>query len=187
MKTITGLLIMLVGFIFLMGGCSGIRVSQDYEPAMVFSNLKTYSIKQKESDKAGHRPVDNPLVNERIIKALGRTLSEKGFAEVKTNPDVWVSYQYVIQTKIASSSTGPSLGIGFGLSSRNSALGFSTGTDISQYDEGQLIIDFKQGNTGKLLWRGTSTFRVETHIKPEKMTEKINLAVKKSLDQFPPK
>lgn len=186
MKTTSRVTITLASIVLFVWGCSGIQVSQDYESNIVFSDLKTYTLEPRVPDKTGDIRTNNPLMDERITNAIGHELNAKGMTQTNTGPDVLVSYQYNIRTKLSTSSGGPNFGFALGTSRRGSAFGFSTGTDISQYDEGQLAIDMKLGTSGQMIWRGTSTFKVETHVKPEKMTEKINAAVKKTLAQFPP-
>ena len=169
-------------------GCSGIRVSQDYKPSRSFDQVKTYAWKSDKQEKTGDVRIDSPLMDERIRTAVANALSAKGFIKSSENPDVVIAYHYSLRSKISSSSNGPAIGFGFGTISRNSAIGFSTGvgSDINQYDEGQLVIDMNEVKTNDLIWRGTSTSRVETQAKPERITRLINDMVKKNLDQFPP-
>lgn len=187
MKTNRHILIISLGLMIL-AGCSGIRVSQDYDTSRTFTGIQTYALQDKTPTNGEDILAENPLIDERIRTALDATLREKGYAQTTARPDIRVVHHYSIRTKTGGSSGGPNIGFMMGTSGRNSGLGLGlgTGTGNASYDEALLVIDFKTGNDEKPLWRGTSTFRVDTHTPPEEMTKKINLAVKKILAQFPP-
>lgn len=188
MKNKTIIAMCLIAGILFVSGCTSIRVSQDYKPAQTFSDVKTYAWKSTKQDRTGDVRIDNPFNDERIRTAVDKTLSLKGFVRTTGNPDVYLSYVYSIQSKIASSSNGPVIGFGFGTGGRNSTMGFAAGVgnDVGEFDEGRLVIDLADGKTNELIWRGTSTSRVDTQASPEKMTRLLNTMVEKNLAQFPP-
>lgn len=167
-------------------GCSGIKVSQDYKPSTDFKHLKTYAWKSETQKNSGDIRIDNPLLIERIRNATDTTLNSMGYRKTTGTPDFLVSYQYSIRSKIKSNSTGSSIGFGFGTYGRRGAIGVSSGTEISEYDEGMLVIDLWDSADSALLWRGTSTSRMDIHSSPEKTTKRINSIVEKILKQFPP-
>lgn len=177
----------ITGCILIAFGCAGIRVSQDYSTHVPFSEFSTYDWAQSGREEKEDLKADNPLVRERIQDALEKNLADKGWRLDAASPHCKIAYHYRVETKISTSQSGPSFGIALGGTRGGTALALGAGTEISQYDEGQVIIDMQDGKTGKLVWRGKGTFRVDSHLKPEKMTEKINLTVKKIMDQFPPK
>jgi hypothetical protein len=61
-----------------------------------------------------------------------------------------------------------------------------TETRVREYDEGTLLIDVLQAGSGALLWRGSGVATVREESSPEKRTERINTAVNKILERFPP-
>jgi len=158
--------VMFLTFLTLFMGCSGIEVSQDYDMAADFSNLKTftwYLVKQK---KTGDLRVDNPLLDSRIREAVDRSLSQKGYKRISQGtPNFYV----------------------FGGSGSFGGIGIGTGSDVREYDEGMLVIDITDAKNRKLLWRGTGTRRVSRHSDPERITKEVNENVDKILAQFPPK
>jgi hypothetical protein len=174
--------------LFIITGCTTIRVSQDYKPSITFSEMKTFAWKNAKQKKSGDVRIDSPFNDERIRAAVNKALTGKGYILSSNHADVYVSYDYSIRSKIASTSNGPVIGFGFGTGGRNSAigLGVSTGNDVGQYDEGQLVIDLTDGITNDLLWRGTSTSRVDTQAAPERTSLLFNKMVEKNLAQFPP-
>ena len=169
-------------------GCSGIEVSQDYDVAADFSNLKTFDWYLAEQKKTGDLRVDNPLLDSRIRKAVDRLLAQKGYQRISQGtPDFYVGYKYGIFTRIGSEPVSTGIGFGFGGSGSFGGIGIGTGGDVREYDEGMLVIDITDTKNGKLLWRGTGTRRVSRHSDPEKITKKVNENVEKILAQFPPK
>jgi len=172
-------------FIF---GCSGIEVSQDYKPDMNFGDLKTYAWKYINQEKTGDARIDTPLMDDRIRKITDSNLLGKGLIKVspEKTPDFQVVYTYTISRKIYSSPVSTGMGFGYGSYGRHGAIGFRTGTQIDEYDEGLLIIDFLKPDSDSILWRGKSTHIFETHSTPEKAIDKINKIVEKMLSQFPP-
>lgn len=176
------------GLVVFVAGCMSIRVSQDYKSTGIFQNIKTYAWKTEKQEKTGDIRVDNPFNDERIRAAMDKTLSGKGFTRSGDHPDVHVSYSFSIRSRISSSPEGPVIGFGFGTGTRNSSVGFvsGVGSDISQYDEGLLVIDLYDGKTGDLLWRGSSASRIPVPSGPDKETKYFTRMVEKNLAQFPP-
>lgn len=175
---------LLATFIF---GCSGIEVSQDYNPDSDFSNLKTYAWKDKGQKKTGDIRIDSQLMDDRIRKATEETLGEKGFKKSTGQPpDFYIIYKYSISTKIYSTPVNTGMGYGYRRYGRYGAVGIRSGTEINEYDEGLLVIDFLKPGSEILLWRGNSTRAVETHSTPEKSIQDIEQTIGKMLAQFPP-
>ena len=169
-------------------GCSGIKVSQDYDMAADFSNLKTFTWYLAKQKKTGDLRVDNPLLDSRIRKAVEKSLAQKGYQKIiKGTPDFYVSYKYGILTRIRSERVRTGIGFGFGGSGSFGGIGIGTGSDVREYDEGMLVIDITDTKNQKLLWRGTGTRRVSRHSDPEKTTKEVNENVDKIFAQFPPK
>ena len=170
-----------------LGGCTSIRVSQDYEVASDFSRYRTFEWAQAAQPNTGDIRVDNPLLDARIRKAVERVMLGRGFhqADAKAS-DFRVAYRLVIQSRIESSPVSVGVGTGFGIGS-GSYGGVGVGsTRIDSYEEGMLIIDFTDTNTGDLFWRGTGSKRLSRQSDPLNTTEVVNSVVDKILAQFPP-
>jgi hypothetical protein len=185
MRTHIGLIgLALLGFLW---GCQSIQVSQDYDISKDFSSLRTYEWQTETQPETGDIRVDNSLLDARIRSAINESLSKRGYQRnTQGKPDFYVAYKYQIRRKIGSDDAG--VGVGFGMGSRGSfgGIGVSTGRDISEYDEGVLVIDLKDASKGDLMWRGTGTAVVDQHAKPEEVTKGVHEAVEKILSQFPP-
>jgi hypothetical protein len=174
-------------FTIFLFGCSSIEVSQDYKPDSDFRNLKTYAWKYQTQAKTGNMRIDSQLMDERIRSTTERILLEKGFVKAAdTPPDFHLLYSYSIAGKLYSNPVSTGMGFGYGHYGSHGTIGIRTGTQITEYDEGLLIIDFLKPDSDIVLWRGKSTRVVKTHSTPENIIQDIDQTVGKMLAQFPP-
>ena len=176
---------------FSAAGCSGLKVSQDFDKSTDFSRLKSFAWKSEKQEKTGDIRVDNPLLDSRIREAVEQSLSGNGFRRASEGtPDFYIGYKLSIRSRVGSDGVSTSVGFGVGSGSRSSGsfggVGISSGGGVQQWDEGTLVIDITDTKTKDLLWRGTATRRVSRHATPEETTESVNEMVGKTLAQFPP-
>ncbi|WP_319524563.1 DUF4136 domain-containing protein [uncultured Desulfosarcina sp.] len=171
--------------VVLIAGCSGIQVSQDYDPATGFGSLQSFRWEAKVQESTGDPRLDNPLRDSRIRSAVERVLKEKGFAASEGEESAFlVRYRDVLNKKLESAG-----GIGFGIGSygRHGGVAIGTGNNLRETEDASLIIDFLDPESKALLWRGTGTQRFKEYDDPTKASRDINQLVEKILDQFPPK
>ena len=57
---------------------------------------------------------------------------------------------------------------------------------VRQYEEGTLVIDFIDGGTRKLVWRGSGSKALSRNPTPEDTTRTVDQATHEILKQFPP-
>jgi hypothetical protein len=170
-----------------LGGCSGVQVNQDYDPATDFKSMQAYRWESETQAKTGDLRIDNPLRDTRIRAAVARQLSEKGFVQAADGQAAFlVRYQYTLRQKIESDGAGGGIGFGIGSYGRHGGVAIGTGNTIREYDEGTLTIDFVDAASQALLWRGTGTQRFREYNDPEKTSRDINTLVETILAQFPP-
>jgi hypothetical protein len=168
-------------------GCSGIKVSQDYDPATDFVAMKTYRWASEIQDKTGDPRIDNPLRDTRIRAAIDGRLAEKGFTPSASAPPTFlVRYQYALRQKLESGGSSGGVGFGIGSYGRHGGIAIGTGNQVREYDEGSLTIDLVDADSAALLWRGTGTQRFREYKDPEKASRDTNTLVEKILSQFPP-
>lgn len=179
--------IIIVVAVLVVVGCSGIRVSQDYDPATDLASLQTFGWTSDTQEKTGDARIDNPLRNTRIREAVERLLQDKGFVlSTDKEPSFLVRYQYDLRRQIESDGAGGGIGFGVGSYGRHGGIAVGTGNNVREYDEGALVIDMLDPDSEVLLWRGTGTQRFMEYDNPEKSIEDINALVEKILAQFPP-
>jgi hypothetical protein len=167
--------------------CSTVQVRQDYDQTEDFSQLRTYSWLKKTPEATGNLRLDNPLLHDRIVAAIDRSLAAKGYTRVEdVKPDFFVAYHLATQSKldVRTIDYGSSYGVwgpgGWG------GVGWSE-TYAVPYEEGTLAIDVIDLAKRKLVWRGIGVGRLKEQPKPEEVTQRVNSAVDEILAQFPPK
>lgn len=154
--------------------CSTISVMQDYDPEYDFSKLKTFGFLPIPAE-AG---IDQLNAN-RFGDAIKSELTTKGYT-VSDQADFGVALLFGKQTKTNITSYGYGYGPYWG------RYGGTSNIDVSQYDEGTLIIDVIDMNKKELVWRGTGTGVIDPNATVEERTANINNAVAQILAQFPP-
>ena len=154
--------------------CSTISVMQDYDPDYDFSKLKTFGFLPIPED-AG---IDQINAN-RFGDAIKKEMTAKGYT-VSENADFGVAILFGKQTKTNITSYGYGYGAYWG------RYGGTTNIDVSQYDEGTLVIDVIDMTKKELVWRGTGTGALTPNATVEERTANINNAVAQILAQFPP-
>jgi hypothetical protein len=155
-------------------GCATVSVNYDYDPDVNFTNLKTFNWLPNPKSTTRHG-----LVLNRVKVAVKRELKSKGIVMVSDNPDFLIAIHGDKHSRTTITDWGYSPG-------RYGRYWGPRNIDVYQYEEGTLILDFVDANIKELIWRGTATGIVDPDLSPEKRTEKINNAVMKILDKFPP-
>jgi hypothetical protein len=183
--------ISLLTAILALAGCTGIHVSQDYDPATKFDALHTFSWMSPTQKKTGDPRIDNPLRDARIRAAVARVLREKGYAESTAQPPSFlIRYQYRLNRRIESNGNAGGIGFGLGIGSYGRhggiAIGTGSGNRVGEYDQALLVIDFIAPGSDTLIWRGSGSRPYQAYGDPAKATAAMNALVEKILAQFPP-
>lgn len=181
-------LILLVGVLLTLMGCSGIQVTADYDKTVNFTQYKTFEYYGwvEESDK-----ILSPFDKQRIEEAFGEEFKSRGYELVEEGGDLVVALYIVTQDKTERSATtyhsggyggyggyygyGPGWGYGGGYST----------TTVSEYDYtvGTLVCNIFDAKEEKMIWEGIGTKTVDEN--PQTRDKSIPYAVKKIMAQYP--
>lgn len=185
-KILTALIILL-GF----SGCSSLSVNYDYNQQTDFTKYKTYDWLPFPKDLDA-----SELSRARFITAVENNLAEKGFTQNSSKPGLVIATHYGKESKVDITNWGYSYapnsyyaGYGYRHPGRYGyAGGYATtgGVSVYEYEQGTLILDFVDANSKQLIWRATAKGIISPASTPEKQTKKVNNAVKKILESFPP-
>lgn len=175
--------------VLLASGCAGQSANFDYDNSVEFGKYRRWAwLPKPQEQPSGDPRIDNALTRKRIESAVSRSLAAKGYEKTaEKTADFSVGYIVTIQQKLSSS--GVSTSFGFGRYSHGSGVGVSIGgpsTPTHEYEEGTLFIDIRDRNSGDLVWRGSSTSRLDKASTPEESEQKINMIVEEVLMNFPP-
>ena len=174
LKSIIMVFSILVFTLLLLVGCSSISVTQDYDTTYDFSKLKTFGFIPLSKDAN----IDQLNAN-RISDAIKNDLTAKGYS-LAENADFGIALLFGKQTKTNIDTYGYGYGPYWG---RYGGMG---SIDVTQYDEGTLIIEFVDISKKQVIWRGSGTGVIDRTASMDERTERINNAVTKILAQFPP-
>lgn len=171
---------LLAALIVFLPACSTVSVTTDYDHSASFGQYRTY-ILAPSSDKI----VLSPSSEHALRDSLRVNLAARNITEVSKDADLHVVRHISTTEKLSVHQSsdwayrGVPYGYGrYGMWSRAPV----TYTDVSQYTEGTLILDFVDTKTQKLVFRGIGTGTVSD---PETNAERIREAVEKIVEKFP--
>ena len=150
------------------------KVETDYDHSVNFTQYHTYSW--------GHVHTTDPLFEPRIRDAVDRDLQVKGWQQVPSGGDVTITA--VLVKKDRAEYTTFYNGFGGGWRWRGWGGGMAT-TTVENIPVGTLVVDIYDTGSQHLVWRGLAHDQLSD--KPEKDTKKLEKAVDKMFDKFPPR
>jgi hypothetical protein len=171
MKVQTRFFVLIAVLLFIANAAFAIDVKTDYDHHVDFSRYKTYSWAKVD--------MPDPLWNDRVKEAVDKELAAKGWTQVPSGGDVSIVAVGTTHEKTTLRTFYDGFdGWFWG--------GFGDATTVEEkYKEGTLIIDMFDTATKKLIWRGSATDTVAGN--PHKDMSKLNKAVHKMFEHFPPK
>jgi len=162
----------------------------DYNPAIDFSSLKTFSFISDHPMIVGETaaPV-SPLLEGRFVNAIRSDLTAKGFTYVADpeQADMAVSFTIGSRDQIRVDQYPASYQMGWGSYYRpyGYGVGYGTETRVRQYTEGQLAIDIFDVKTKTPAYHGGANTRI-TQSDRENPDALLSAVVRQALDGFPP-
>lgn len=165
-------LVLVVGLLmFVVSMAFPIDVASDYDHHVDFSKYKTYSWIKVETP--------NSIWDERVKDAVDKELTAKGWSKVPSGGDVSIAALGTTHDKPTLHTFYDGFGDWYWT-------GFGTATTtVENYKVGTLIVDMFDSQTKRLIWRGSASDVLAE--KPDKNVKKLEKAVHKMLEHFPPK
>jgi len=171
-----------LGTALLVGACSGISVSTDYDPSVDFTSFTTYTWLDTEGDN-----IDD-LTDSRVRSSVNASLAARGLREDDSSPDMAVGYQGTTAERksynTVNSGWGGGYG-GYGWGGYGMNMGMST-TYENTWQEGSLILGIFDVESKALVWTGTATATIDQGRSPQERQQLIDDAVEKMMKDFPP-
>jgi hypothetical protein len=145
-------------------------IRTDYDHHADFTKYKTYSWAKVDTP--------DPLWNDRVKEAVDRALTAKGWSQVPSGGDVSLVAAGTTREK-------PTLKTFYDGFDGWLWGGFADATTyVEDYTVGTLVVDMFDTNSKRLLWRGSASDVLSG--KPEKDEKKLEKAVSKMFEHFPP-
>jgi hypothetical protein len=148
-------------------------VHTDYDKHADFSQFHTYYWAKVKTE--------NPLWQARIKDAVDKQLQAKGWQRVDSGGDVALTAVGAAKNQ----QEYQTFYDGFGPGWRWGGFGDEATTTVQNYRVGTLVLDMYNAQNKNLIWRGTSDDTLSEN--PQKNEQKLDKAVSKMLDHFPPK
>jgi len=158
-------------------GCAIMAVGSDFNPNTDFSAYRTFGWEAAESLPTGDaRLDDNPFFDERVRRAVEREMVGKGLEMgAAGEPGLVLHYHFSIEHRIDV----------YGLDEERGYT--SSERRAGGYDEGTLLIDIADASTHRIIWRGWARLDVTGVLDDrERLDRRVDEAVRKILERFPP-
>jgi hypothetical protein len=162
--------------LILLAGCTSMSITTDYDHDVDFAGYKTFAWISKPRPAAPGRGFINPLMEERIKKAVENDLSAKGYSkDIDGQPHFLIAIHAGAKDRLNVTDYGYHYGPRGRWGHRH--------VEVNRYKEGTLILDFVDPRQKQLIWRG---YAVGALANPEQVEEQIIRSVGKMLESFPP-
>lgn len=165
-----------------LSGCAGAQVKTDADRDADFSRYRSYALQRGRvlNDQSVAGVSENPLLEERIQKAIARELARKGLQPTDpSRADLIATYTASARTKVTDTVTPAEPGFE-PYDEWYWGPGFED-VRVDEYREGTLIIDLIDADTRKLVWRAIA--RAES--KDFADADFIRGTVDKAIEKYP--
>jgi hypothetical protein len=149
------------------------KVETDYDHSVNFSQYHTYSW--------GNVRSTDSFFEQRIRDAVDHELQAKGWQLVPAGGDVTLTAVAIKRNQAEYTTFYDGLGGGW----RWHGWGGMATTTVENIPVGTLVVDIYDTSTKQLIWRGLAHDQLTN--KPDKDTKKLERAVDKLFDRFPPR
>ena len=156
---------------FILISCSTIKAINDYDPGYDFTKLKTFSWIPDPNAK-----LRSELMVNHFKKTMVQQLATKGMSLNETNPDFRIAHHSNVERRFSINNWGY----------RYSGWYSDDGLDGYQYQEGSIVVDFIDATTNEMIYRSTISAEVNRYTDNEKRMKRLEEAVSKILEDFPP-
>lgn len=150
------------------GFASAATVQTDHNPSVNFSTYKTYAWRAKPPSEEADPTGNFRKLHRLVLQTADDELKDRGYVLTEDDPDFYLSYSAVANASMF-------------LNQIVVEGGWRVGR-MEAYANGNLIIEFLDGDSGKAIWRGWASDGVN----PKKMDTRVPKFVRKILKKFPP-
>lgn len=170
-----------------LSACRTYNVRSDWDESVSFEGYQRFFWLEPPVAEGADPFADNSLLRKRIRGAVEANLTGRGLVSVEdpADADFLVTYGVLLDEKLKVNSSGVGAFGGYGYGRGPSGFGIYGGTDVRDYQEATLIVDFLQPESKALVWRGWGSGFIQTRDR-DRGLERFEAGVKAVLDAFPP-
>ncbi len=161
----------------LLGGCAGMAIEAEQDPAVTFNRYETYSWGSNQRAPGDVRVTS--ALRAQIVDDIDRQLTGKGYLRVNRDGDFSVIYRVTIEGETIVQTLDGYAGSVWTEDLARPVLA------LRRYEEGTLIIDIIDGESERLVWRGSAKAEVRQRVSIEDRSSRVAEAVRKVLERFP--
>jgi hypothetical protein len=163
-----------------------VKVNTEYDPTAPYDTYKTYAWNPRPPGEEQAPAARNPQVRALVISAIDREMKKEGFALTtpEANPDFLVSVHGWAQNKIEVSNYGYAYGGAYRYGAYGPGYAVAVPvTEVREYTEGTLLLDFVDAKTKQLVWRGVATDSITSASQVPKVIDGVAIELLKA---YPP-
>jgi hypothetical protein len=163
--------------------CATPDIDAQWDPRARFEGLATWSWAPIRAQIEQDEPrLQNRLVQKRIQQAIVQGLAQRGYAQVRQDPDFLVAYHAAIDEAIDTRTMYNS----YRVVPQVEGWALEPSRLVERYEVGTLLVDVFDSHSKELIWRGRVQSRVQDLGDPGARAERTNDVVRTLLEQFPP-
>ncbi len=170
-------------------GCGSVKVNIEADKSVDFSKLATFSWLQTDEAPGKDVRVNNPEVVTLVRSAVEKQLRAMGYEKKEgAGADFLVTWFGAIENMVKVQSIDHFYtSYGYGAVASSMPLKSREGEQVTQYEEGTIIIDFLIPGNHKVFWRGIGTNRLLKGMNRADAELYIGRIVRQILKSFPPR
>jgi len=190
-QTIPMRILLILVLIALMTACDGVKVTNNWDKKVDFSQFKTYSLYpwDKQNDE-----IINDYDKQTIVTAIKSEMEKRGYEYVKSKGELVVSTFIIIDSKTSYQAYTnhyggwAGYGGGWGYAGRAGFYAYgpvnnSTTIYSTSYEQGTLIIDVFSFADKRLIWQGIGTAKVTDNM--DKRDRRLPTAITAMFRRYP--
>jgi len=158
----------------LTASCAPLMVTAIQQQTFELSQYRTYAWAAADGAVPGDPRLDNnPFFHQHVHAAIDRELQAHGFEPAPSMPDLRVHYYASATQRIH-------------IRGNDTATTICQGCAAQVYDEGTLVIDLTDPDTGAVVWRGSGQTDLAAAVNDQaRMERTLDRLVRRILDQLP--
>ncbi len=179
------------GIAVVSSGCSSMTIRSSHDPFARFPDSGSFDWVPGPQTLPEDPRLDRASVDARIKKAVEGQLADKGYSLAASgSPDFLVAYHVAfegdlsattIDNRYSSWGYGPDGRWGFGPDRRPAR------DPAILFERGSLVLDIVDPGATRILWRASAQARIVVSASKEEKDRRVNEAVRRMLERFPPR